>query len=150
GISFRTPIDQLRKLARNLALAHRRCNEGRHLLGFEPAEGYALDKSLTGEVEQDTIEGMSTFYLDVTIHAHHENTVSPRVPGEMLQQLQTGAVGPVKVIQQESDRRFRGDGLKESSHSPEQTLLLVMATHARGWERDGVVGKKMGKVWPAP
>ena len=68
---------------------------------------------------------------------------------EVLQQLETGAVGPVQVIKEQRDGHLRRDGLQETRDRAEESLLLFLAVGSRRRDLEASVGKKATDVWPA-
>jgi hypothetical protein len=52
--------------------------------------------------------------LDVSIGAEDEHSIGPSVPRQVLQEIEAGAVCPVKIIQEERDRHLGGNCLQEA------------------------------------
>jgi hypothetical protein len=46
--------------------------------------------------------------------------------GEVLQQNETGEIGPVKIVEGDGDRNVLGQCLEQAGHRPEQPLLRAL------------------------
>jgi hypothetical protein len=72
------------------------------------------------------------------------------LPRQMLPKVQTGAIGPVQVIEQHGQRRLLGERPQEATDLPEEPLLRVAVAALR--RRCGalhIVGQQPGHLRPA-
>ncbi len=95
----------------------------------------SLDETLPDELGQRLLERLADVELDVAVGAQHQDGKLGEVLREMLQEGQTGIVGPVQVVEQPDDRRMTGQAFDERSKAvEEETLLLLERKLDRLWD----------------
>ncbi len=80
---------------------------------LQPAKTEALHRRLPAKVCEERGEGMRSGEIAVSEGSHHRHPHGCRRPGQMTQELETGRVGPVEIVEHDEKRRRLRHGGKQ-------------------------------------
>ena len=70
--------------------------------------------------------------LEIAIGRHEQDAPLAGMARQVLQQVETGAVRPVQIVQQQGEGRLVGQRAQEAGHLPEEPLLGGAVVDLRG------------------
>ena len=133
GIAVGFAIDAVEKFRRDLFLKQRR-QQIAGLIAIEAGQLQARRQPLAVEVEQHFVERARFAQFDFAIGQHDQHAQGAHAPRQVMQQEQTAAVRPLRIVDEEQHRRAFAEQREEGRDVIEDALALGLRFEQQiGW-----------------
>ncbi len=104
-------------------------------------------QALAHQISQRALQRVLAADFHIAVGAKEKNAIGSCLTRQVLEQLQAGGIGPVKVVQQQCYRPRLRKRLQKAGDRPEETLLIFDAFRGHGvhWN---LIGKKLPEMRP--
>ena len=104
GVAIRVTMDKIDEFGRHLLLVQHAGHERGGFTQIESSNGDFIKQMLAAEISNDSAQWVSLPNLIVAVGPEKQNRHAPKLMRQVVQQIQTGLIGPVQVVNRDDDR----------------------------------------------
>src|ERR1700730_9595754 len=93
---------------------------------IEPLDLDVVDQAFSAQIEQTGFERVLPIHVDIAVCAQDKNPVSSRTARQQLKELETGVVGPVKIVQKNGNGAGKRNHFQQVRDGAEEALLILL------------------------